>query len=171
MKKINIKNLLIIILSFSLLAVSIGFIILSSKFELLKNKGQNFEVKFLKIKQINSIKGGNKSPIGKIDILDDGKILDFSFDLYNPKDEIDYEITIKNVGNIDAEINSLLMSPDYEGDFKDIIDPISIIMSDVSSKVIEPGAETVVKFSILYNASSNKKASKVKGKVGIITST
>ena len=171
MKKINIKNLLIIVLGFSLLAVSIGFIFLSSKFEMVKNKGQEFEVKFSNVKQINSIKGGSKSPIGKIDIIDDGKILDFSFDLYNPKDEIDYEVTVKNVGNIDAEINKLLMSPDYEGDFKKTIDPVSIIISDISGKVIEPGSETVVKFSVLYDASSTGKATKVKGKIGIIAST
>jgi len=171
MKKISIKNILIIVLCFALISMSVGFIVLSIKLEALKNNGNIFNVKFSNIKQINSVKGGINNPKGTIDILKNGKILDLNFELFSDRDEIDYEITIKNEGTIDAEISDLLMSPDYTDEFKDQITPINIVLSDISGKVLEPDEEIVVKLSVLCNGKSDKKIPKIGAKIGLLTSS
>lgn len=171
MKKVSIKNVLIVVLCFALISMSVGFIILSVKFETLKNKNNVFDVKFSDVRQINSIKGGTSNPKGKIDVLKNGRILDLSFELFKDRDEIDYEITIKNEGTIDAEITDLLMSPDYIGRFKDDIAPVKIVLSSVSGKTLEPDEEITVKLSVLCNGNSSNKIPKVNAKIGLLSSS
>ena len=175
MKKKDIKNTIIVVLCVTIIAMGIGFIVLSVKLEGMKSEEEVFDVRFTSIRLMSSIKGGEKDPIGKFEIEDTGKILDMDFRLFKEHDEVDYEITIKNEGTVEASIVSLFSSPDYRSQttIKEI-SPITISISDISGKLLEPGEETTVKISAIYNAlPTNSTISKDKvfdlsGKIGII---
>ena len=179
-KKEHGKNVVIISLCCTIIVMALGFIVLSIKVDHVKAEEKIFDVAFIGVKQIASIKGGLFDPSGELKIDTEGKILHMDFTLYQEHDEIDYEITIENKGNVDASIVKLLMSPDFEEKSvaKDI-SPVSISLSDISGKILEPGEETTVKLTVLYNSSNpneevnpdinvetNEK--KVSGKVGLI---
>ena len=153
MKKIlNIRKFIIIILSVTLIIMGIGFMIISSKYYNLKNKSTSFNVEFTNYKKVNSIKGGENEPTGKVSLLSSGKILDMTLKLYSKYDEVDYQITIKNTGTVDAEIVDIIMSPDYIKEYKSKIYPIEISMTDISGKILEPEEETTLKISAKQNA-------------------
>ena len=125
-------------------------------------------------KLLSSIKGGEKNPSGKIKIDSSGKILKMDFELYHEHDEVDYEVTIKNEGTLQATIVSLFSSPDFKSKkvIKDI-SPVVISISDMSGKVLEPGEEATVKISAIYNPVENaefkNKSQSLSGRIGIIT--
>lgn len=173
MKKINIRNSLIIILSVTIVLVTIGFITVSVRYNSLKTRDNSFNIDFVKIKKVSSSKGTNKEPKGTLEITKNNKIIEMSFDLYSPKDELTYEITIKNTGTNDIEIVELLMSPDFIKNNKNQISPIEMTMTDISDKILEPNEETIVKLKIVYkivqNNETNPVEKKIKGRLGIIS--
>ena len=144
MKKINIRNNLILILSITIVLLVIGFIAVSIRYNSLKTKENTFSVDFVKVKKVTSSKGSNKEPKGTLEITKNNKIIEMSFDLFSPKDELLYEITIKNTGTNDIEIVELLMSPDFVKDNKQQISPVEMTITDISDKILEPNEETIV---------------------------
>ena len=176
MKKDNkIKNTIIVILCITIVSMAIGFIVLSMRLESYKNEEEVFDVRFTTVKLLSSIKGGENDPIGHFDVEKTGKILDMDFQLFKEHDEIDYEVTIKNEGTVPATIVSLFSSPDYRS--KDVIksiSPVTISISDISGKLLEPGEETTIKISVIYNVPSTptvatkSKTMNLSGKIGII---
>ena len=147
---------------------------LSMRLENYRNEQDVFNVQFKSVRLLSSIKGGEKDPVGKIEIDSTGKIIDLNFQLYNEHDEVDYEVTIKNEGTLEASIVSLFSTPDfYSKKVIQEISPIVISTSDMSGKILEPGEETTVKISAIYNPMENKpeksKMQKLSGKIGIIT--
>lgn len=178
MKMPNIKNIIIIVLCVTIISMAVGYIVLSVKLEGYRQEEDVFDVRFTSVRRLSSIKGGQREPSAKLEIEDSGKILDMGFQLFMEHDQIDYEVTIKNEGTVDASIVSLFSSPDYRS--KDIIkdiDPITISISDISGKLLEPGEETTVKISAIYTSKAGEvvpvsEVSNVKkelhGKVGII---
>ena len=170
MKKINIKKCLITILIITIIVLTIGFITITVKYTSNAKKEIKYNIEFTKIKKISSSKGSSKEPLSKIEITKNGKILDMSFNLYSPKDEIVYEITLKNTGTVSAEITELLMSPNYVEDNKSFIYPIKMSLTDISGKDLEPGEDAVVKIKLLYDTTDKIEAKTIKGKLGIITS-
>lgn len=169
--KINIRNSLIAIMSITIVFMSIGFILISMRLEKYRNDEVLFQVDFARVRLINSIKGGSKDPKGELDITLNNKVIDMNFDLYSENDELDYEIVVKNNGNVSAKIVDIMMSPDYVGDYKSKISPIDIDMSDISGKKLEPGEETAFKLSVVYNAGSVKGSRNITGKLGLIAET
>ena len=169
------KNVIIISLCSTIILMAIGFIVLSMKVDQVKSEEKIFDVSFIGVKQITSIKGGLFDPSGDITIDTEGKVLHMDFTMYQEHDEIDYEITIENKGNVDASIVKLLMSPDFEEKSvaKDIL-PVSITISDISGKILEPGEESTVKLTVIYNSSNTSEEisetteQKVSGKIGLI---
>ena len=160
--------------------MAIGFIALSIKVDLVKSEEKVFDVAFIGVRQITSIKGGVFDPSGELTIDTEGKLLHMDFTMYQEHDEIDYEITLENKGNVDASIVKLLMSPDYEEKSvaEDIL-PISISISDISGKILEPGEEATVKLTVVYNSTTpaeeveaeenvETQEKKVSGKIGLI---
>ncbi len=172
----KIKNTIIVILCITIISMAIGFMVLSMRLERYKSEEEVFDVRFTTVKLLSSIKGGEKDPIGNFDIDKTGKILDMDFQLFKEHDEIDYEVTIKNDGTVPASIVCLFSSPDFRS--KDVIksiSPVTISISDVSGKLLEPGEETIVKISAIYNASTTptvatakSKTMTLSGKIGII---
>lgn len=170
MKKINLRKSIIVILSVTIVLLTIGFITISVKYHGLKEKETSFNVEFTKIKKVSSSKGSNKEPSGSIDIKNNSKELDLSFNLYHPKDEMLYEITLKNTGTINVEIIDLLMSPDYVKGNKNLISPVKMTLTDISGKILEPGEESVIKLNVVYSDTKNIEQKNIKGKIGIIAS-
>ena len=171
MKKINLKKSMINIFIVTIVLLVIGFIIISVKYYSLKTKGNSFNIEFTKVKMTSSIKGSKKEPSGKLEIISNSKELDMNFNLYSEKDELKYDITIKNTGDVNAEIVDLLMSPDYIKEDKSLISPISMKLTDVSGKILEPGEEITVKLDVVYNAGTIKDSKNIKGKIGIIATS
>lgn len=166
-KNISNKNRIIVILCVTIIVMCFGFIILSMKLDNVLNEESVFDVKFSSVRKITSIKGGIEEPKGQVTIDKTGKILYVDFDLLEEHDEIDYEITIKNEGNIGASIIQLFSNYNYSlNDEK--LNPIAINLSDISGKLLDPGEETTIKLSVTYDAGNMLGEQKVKGRIGII---
>ncbi|MBP5678998.1 MAG: hypothetical protein J6X28_04145 [Bacilli bacterium] len=172
MRKWNVKNIIIVLLCITIIAMGIGFSVLSMTLEGYKNEEEVFDVRFTTVRLLSSIKGGEREPIGHLKVDDTGKVLNMDFSLFKEHDEIDYEVTIKNEGTVEASVVRLLSSPDFRS--KEIIkeiSPITISISDISGKVLEPGEETTIKISAIYNPGeipSEKTKFDLSGKIGII---
>ena len=169
MKKINIRNSLIIILSVTIVLLAVGFIAVSVRYNNLKTRDNTFNVDFVKVKKVTSSKGSNKEPKGVLEITKNSKIIDMSFELFSQKDELVYDIYVKNTGTNEIEIVELLMSPDFVKNNKQQIAPIEITLTDISGKILEPNEETTVRLKVSYKNNQNKEEKKVKGQLGIIS--
>ena len=170
-KKGNIKNVIIVILCITVISMAIGYMVLSISLETVKAEEDIFDVRFTSFRLMSSVKGGEKDPVSNLEIDKKGKILNMDFELYKEHDEVDYEVTIKNEGTVEASIVSLFASPDYrDKSVLQTISPVMISISDISGKILEPGEETTVKISAIYNTGAVKKDKKMElsGKLGII---
>ena len=172
-KKKNAKNSIIVILCITIIAMGIGFMVLSMRLESYRSEEEVFDVRFTSVRMLSSIKGGEQNPVGQLEIDSTGKILQLDFRLYKEHDEVDYEATIKNEGTVEASIVSLFSSPDFRS--QEVIQtyfPVVISVSDLSGKLLEPGEETTVKISAIYNSLDSKqkkdKTIELSGKIGII---
>lgn len=169
-KLVAIRNNIIVVLCMTIIVLGVGFVLVSVKMEKLKNQKEVFDVVFKNVRQITSIKGGIVEPQSSIKISDNGKTLNFNFDMYTEHDEIDYEINIINNGSISAMIDELMMSPDYnDSNVALSISPLVVNLSDISGKLLEPGEEATVKMSVIYNSGIVSGQKKIAGKVGIIS--
>lgn len=170
-KEKNIKNVIIVILCITIISMAVGFMVLSMRLEQYRNEEEVFDVRFKTVRLLSSIKGGEKDPVASFDIEETGKILDMSFQLFREHDEVDYEVTIKNEGTVNASIVKLFASPDFRS--QEVIkemNPVTVSISDISGKILEPGEETTVKISAIYNSGSPSKNKEMNlfGKLGII---
>ena len=152
-KKDRVKNTIIVVLCVTIIFMGIGFMVLSMRLEGYRSEEEVFDVRFTSVRLLSSIKGGEKEPRGTLSIEDTGKILDMDFSLFKEHDQVDYEVIIKNEGTVEASIVSLFSSPDFRS--KEMIQslyPVTISISDISGKLLEPGEETTVKISAIYNS-------------------
>lgn len=169
---IHIRNSVIIILCMTVILLGIGFIVLSVE---LKNKNDEvpvLDVVFTDIKKISSVKGSDKEPTSKAEIITSGTELNMNFNLNSVHDEITYVAEIKNKGNLSCEIVDVLESPNYnDSEFNKLISPVSINLSDVKGKIIPPGEEIELKIVVYYNKKENVKEGpkSFSYKVGLIT--
>ena len=172
-KFIRIKNIVIVMLCVTVVAMAAGYIVLSLKLENLTVVQPQYSVSFTNIKKVTSIKGGLKEPVGDLKIDDTGKIIDMNLLLYSPHDEIDYEITIKNQGNMDASIMDILVSPDFnDPTIMNLYSPVTINVSSMAGRVLEAGEEATFKVSVFYNSSDNPNeltTKKITSKLGLLT--
>ena len=174
-KKGNIKNIIIVVLCVTIIAMAIGFTVLSMRLEKYRSEEEVFDVRFTSFRLVSSIKGGKKNPEADFKIDRTGKILSIKYHLWQEHDEVDYEVTIKNEGSIGASIVQLFSSPDFQSkETRQAISPVIISISDISGKLLEPGEETTVKISAIYNsvpASMVAKPMDVSGKIGVIAAS
>ena len=172
-KFIRIKNIVIVMLCVTVVAMAAGYIVLSLKLENLTVVQPQYSVSFVNIKKLTSIKGGIKEPVGELKIDDTGKIVDMTVVMYAPHDEIDYEITIKNQGNMEASIMDILTSPDFnDSTIMSLYSPVTVSVSSMAGRVLEAGEEATFKVSIFYNSSNNPSeltAKKITAKLGLLT--
>ena len=148
---LNIKNSIILVLCITIISMGIGFIVLSIELKSKQKEVNIFDIIYTDVEIISSIKGGKKEPIGKINILSNGKVLDMSFSLNNPNDELVYLVTIKNAGNISGEVIDLIESPEYSTKYLTSIKPVKITYTDVIGKILEPDEETQMKIKVTYD--------------------
>ena len=169
-KMLNIRNGIIIILCLTIIFMAIGFIIISLKLESFKNNTQKYNVVFDKIIKDSSTKGGNTEPLGNVEIIANGKILNMDFTLNNPHDEISYIIKIKNESSTNALIVDLLQSPDYKDiNYNYLIDPVSITYNDIVGRELKPNEELDLKITVYYNPSTKSGKKTFNDKMGLIT--
>lgn len=169
-KMINIRNSIITILCITIICLGIGFMVLSSEYKKEKEELDTFDVSFININKSSSVKGSEKEPDGNVEIITNNKEIDMNFRLNTTHDELVYIATIKNKGTLEAEIIDILESPDYkETNFKEMISPVTITLSDIKGKKLKPDEEIELKIVVYYNPSSKEVIKKnIKYKIGII---
>lgn len=171
MKKISIRNLIIVLLCITIVLMAIGFGVLSNELNNLKNKKDSYDVVFKQVEEDTIVKGGTTNPFSENEILEDGHILNMNFNMFNQLDEAAYKVTIKNTGTIDAKIIDIIASPDYINDknIANTIKPITITMTDITGQILPPGEETTFKVVALYNQTTVKAKKIVPYKLALIT--
>lgn len=167
---IRIKNIVMIMLCTSVIILAAGYVILSIQIDSLKQQKSSFAVSFVSTKKVSSIKGGTQEPIGELKIDKTGKVIGMNFVLYEIHDEIDYEITVKNNGTMSASIMDLLVTPDFtDNTIMKTYSPISMQVSSIGGRILEPGEETTVKLSVFYSNTDNEVTTKkISGKIGLL---
>lgn len=160
-KMINIRNSVIIILCITIICMAIGFIVVSIELKKQKDIKNSFNVEFTKIVKSSSVKGSTTEPIGLAQIDNNRHLIHMNFQLNATHDELIYTATIKNTGNIAAKIIDIIESPNYhDKQFSKLIDPITIQISELENRVLQPEEEVELKIIVYYNPSSlehNKK--------------
>lgn len=158
-KNINIRNLIIVMLCITIIFMGIGFVFLAAKLDDANNKKDVFDIAITKVESQTSIKGGTIDPIATKELIDEGKTVRFNFTLNSPKDELAYEITIKNTGDVPAKIIKLISTPDYVNDskLKTLIDPVTITHTPINNKTLNPDETVTIKLLVTYNMSNDAK--------------
>lgn len=158
-KNLNIRNLIIIMLCITIILMGVGFVFLATKLDEATKETDTFDVRITKVEAQTSIKGGNVDPTATKELIDAGKTVKFNFTLNNPKDELAYEITIKNTGTIPAKVIRLISSPDYVNDSKvqTLIEPVTINHTPVENKTLNPDETLTIKLLVTYNMSNSPK--------------
>ena len=154
-KMINIRNSVIIVLSITIICLVLGFIVVSLELRKEKEKNSSFNVIFSKIEKSSSVKGSTVEPKSSVTVDETKKVLHLNFELNAIHDEIIYEAKVKNTGTIPAKIVKLMQSPDYQKEeFAKTIKPITIQISDIEGKVINPKEEVELKIIVYYNSTT-----------------
>ena len=169
---IHIRNSVIIILCITVILLGIGFIILSIELKKKSDYNPVSSVVFDSVKKTTSVKGSDKEPVSKAEIITSGSEIDMEFNLYSIHDEITYTAEISNKGNIPCEIIDIMESPDYsKSNFKDMIYPVTISLSDIKGKIIPPGDKIDLKIVVYYNKRENVAVTpkNISYKIGLIT--
>lgn len=167
-KKLKNKNLIISILSVTIIILVICFVVLM--FNLDKDdEDLKYEVLFNEVTLVNSTKGGLYEPSSNVEIIGDGMELDLDFKLHEAHDEVTYNVIIKNRGNVKCEIVDLIETPNFSGDFKDNISPVTIKYSDAIGKVIDAHDTYNLKITVTYNPSLITGDKSFSYKLGLIT--
>lgn len=158
MKKTNKTKLLIFLLSLIILIISFSFIIQSVILNKYKNNKNYMDIKIVKVSMLTPIKAGNIEPKSNYNIVNEGLSTKFDFDLFSPNDEINYLISIKNIGNKDGKIIKIISSPDYENDEdkKNKIYPVILKLENIKNKKVAPGEVINIKLSLKYNKFSSQ---------------
>lgn len=171
MRKISIRNLIIVLLCITVICMAIGFAVMSIRMESYKEKKESFDVVFTKVKEDTSVKGGKMIPTCKNSLEDKNHSVNMNFTLYEPLDELAYTLVIKNVGTLDAVIVDIIKIPDYinDSDKKASIFPVTITTTDVAGKVLSPGEELEIKVIAVYNQTANIKTINIPYKLSLIT--
>ena len=162
-KKINIRNLIIVMLCITVISMGIGFSYLCIKLEQTTNKKEIFDVSITKVEKETTVRGGIIEPKATKEIINNGKTVKFNFELNSPKDELAYSITIKNTGTISANIIKIISTPDYIDDQFAIssIEPVKIMYNEIENRILEPSEEIKVKLVVSYDM-SNKYTQKIR---------
>ena len=170
-KMIDIRNGIIVILCITIICMCVGFVVLSMELKKEKDSTTIASIQFTDVKLSSSVKGSDKEPTGKIDIVKDGLSLDMLFTMNSINDELTYIATITNRGNVPIEIVDLLESPNYKDhSFKDLIAPVTISLSNIKGNVVPAGEDISLKIKVHYAAGKETSIKKtIPYKVGLLT--
>lgn len=156
-KNTNVRNLIITMLCITIICMGIGFAYLSVKLDTKNNEKHIFDVSFTKVITQTPVKGGFVSPNSQNEIINDGKTLNMTFNLYTPRDELAYTIIVKNEGTLPVKITDVLTYPNYteQEEVAKTIFPIKITHNDLSNKVLQPEQELEIKLVTTYTTEAN----------------
>jgi len=170
-KMINFRNFIIAILCVTIICLSVGFIVLSVKLKDKIDDVDSYDVSIINVEKKSSVKGSSIEPIGEANITANKKEIEFNYAMNANNDEIVYVATIRNNGTMKAKIVDIIGSPDYTIEpYKSTISPVTIDISDIKDKVLEPGREIELRVSALYNSKTITNVSKkFSYKIGLIT--
>ena len=170
-KLINVRNNVIIILCITIICMAIGFIVISVDYTKKSKKNLSYKVVFTKIKKLSSVKGSNVEPKVTVNISENQSEIEMKITMNSPHDELSYIATIENEGTVPIEIVNIIESPDYKLDsFKKLINPVTITLSDIEEKVIEPKELLDLKIVFYYNGTATGSKT-FDYKLGLITKT
>ena len=169
-KMISFRNAIIVILCITIIFLSIGFIVLSVKLKDLKEDVDSYSVTFMNVVKTSSVKGSSVEPSSTAKIVEEHKEIEFNFDMSYPQDEVVYVATIRNNGTMKAKIVDIMGSPDYTIDaYKNALAPVSLSLSDVKGKILEPNQEVELRISAIYNNTAQPVKKVFNYKIGLIT--
>lgn len=166
MKKMMVKNLIIVALCLTIIFLSIGFVVISMKLDESKDKITKYNVSIDRIVKGAVIKGGNEVPYSTYEITNGDKTVKFMFQLYSPNDSISYSVFIKNKGDIPSKIDKVTESLNYN---KEVLYPIEIMYDDIDGEVLEPNSEVELVVTIKYGNGISK-YNKIPYEFSILTS-
>ena len=174
-KYIKVKNIVIAILCLTVILMAAGFVVLSIKLDNMVNEKNNFEVIFKSAKQASSLKGGEKDPFSSVKVTSSGAEIEMEFVLYEPHDDVTYDLIVQNNGTVNASIIDLLVSPDFsDKNIAKTYNPISVNVTNIAGKILAPGEEATVKVNVFYTPTEDALLlgpHSIKGKIGIIAKT
>jgi hypothetical protein len=149
--------------------MAIGFIVISIDYTKRNNEDLSYNVSFTNIEKLSSVKGSTIEPKGKVKINDNSNEISMQITMNSPHDELSYTATIENQGSVPVEILDIMESPDYSiPTFKNLIDPVTVTLSDVKGKIIPPHETLKLKIVFYYN-SGNASTKTFDYKIGLIT--
>lgn len=154
MKKFGFKNIIIIFLCLTIIFLCVGFALISKELEDVKNERHEYDVSFISVDLVNSVKGGTNEPVSEANIIKEGKEIEFKYKLYTTHDEITYNAVIKNNGTYKVKILDLLESPNYSTGLNKLITPVTITYTDLIDKELAPGEKQSLKIVVTYNPST-----------------
>ncbi len=171
--RINMRNLIIIILCITIICMGISFAYLSVKLEKKNQQKEIFDVSFTKISNKSHVKGGQIAPSGTHSITDQGKTLNMHLILNMPHDELAYTVIIKNEGTIPAEIVSIKEFPDFTNNIsaEQSILPLSISHNDVIGEVLQPQEEIELTITAIYNPTTSITSKTIDYQLSVIATT
>ncbi|MCI6107386.1 MAG: hypothetical protein PUE33_02875 [bacterium] len=171
-KLVKNKNLIILILCFTIILLCIGFSLISIRLKEQDAEGKIYDVEIVNIQEGTAIKGGTVLPTGTYKIEDNGKTANFTFNLTSPKDTLTYIITIKNNGNLKAKIDGLAESPDYLNDNNqaNAILPVIINHNDITNQELNPREEIKLTITVEFSNSGQTMNKTVPYAISILSS-
>lgn len=170
-KMINFRNCLIAVLCVTIICLSVGFVVLSIKLKSFEDETSTYDVSFVSVDKKSSVKGSSIEPVSTAEIDFDNKEINFNFELNANNDEVVYVANIRNNGTMMAKIVDVLGSPDYTVvPYKNSIDPVSISVSDLKDKIVEPGKEVELRVVASYKSTNTTVLKKkFNYRIGLIT--
>lgn len=170
---ISIKNTIIVILCITIIFLGIGFSYLAMQLKSSKQNEANFNVDFYKALELTPVQGGSKMPTVNSSITNSNKTITMQFNLFYPRDEINYKIIIKNTGNIPAQIINFVEVPDYLNNEKSAkqIYPVKITHNDIVGKKLDPDEEVELTITAYFNYKETAKKISVPYQINIIASS
>lgn len=150
---VKTRNWIIVILCLTIVCLGIGFAILSMELDKSKENSPEFSVEFIKAEPRTPVRGGIAEPTATSSITNSNQTINLEFNLYAPRDEIGYKVTVKNTGNMKAEIINLVEKPDYITDMQaaNSIYPVKISHNNIVGKILEPGEEVELTITAIFD--------------------
>ncbi|MBE6157310.1 MAG: hypothetical protein E7160_00730 [Firmicutes bacterium] len=142
MKKKNLNNIIILILSITTILVGISFIYVSMRLTALEKNKPKYEVKILNVEEGTIINGTKKVINNDYNITDNNKTVELNFKLNDQKDSISYKVVIKNTGTLPAQIDNIIERTNYSKSY------LNIEYNDILGEVINPNEEINLEISI-----------------------
>lgn len=171
-KLVKNKNMIIVILCITIVLLSIGFTLIAMRLREREENDKIYDVSIVRVQEGTAMKGGETLPSGKYKLEDNGKTANFTFNLSNPNDSLNFTITIKNNGNLKAQIDGIAESPDYSNDNnqKNSILPVTISHNDITNQELNPGEEINLTVTAEFSSSGQAMNRTVPYKISVLSS-